>query len=329
MSIGRWRGVTGRILPIQARPARAAHAAASLAMLAGAMLAGALLAGCSSGPSLNPVEWWHGLQDGPIADVRPPPPSDGAPYPSLGSVPARPAPQDLASRGKIMSGLVADRANAQYTASQSPISTVPPPAAPPKRPSATEAATSDDTSGATLQAASAQPRAAPATASAAATPPRRAPVGKVEQATLAAPAATQPMPAIPSVPPPPPAFAGIPADTMPAPPAPKPIPVAAPSAQAPGAPVGVAFAPGSAALPPDAAGSLAQLAKTRGAAGISVTGFGEASGTDATAQSAALPLALARARTIAANLLSAGVPASAIILGAEAVGNGGVAQIAN
>ncbi len=286
-----------------------------------------LLAGCSPGGSLNPVDWWHGLQAGPIADVRPPPPSADAPYPNLGSVPARPTPQDLAGRGRIMSGLVADRANAKYSASQSPIGAVPPPSAPPKQPSPATAADSDDVSGATLQAASAPP--APAPPAPATTPPRRAPVGKVEQASLAAPTAARAMPDIPGAPPPPPAIPGVAAATAPAPPPPAPTPVVVAAPQIAGAPVSVAFAPGSAVLPPAAAGALAQLAKTRGAATISVTGFGDASGTDAAAQSSALPLALTRARAIAASLLAAGVPTVGITLGAEATGRGGVAQIVN
>ncbi len=329
MSIDGWFGVTGRIPPVQARPARAAYAGVAPLLLAG------LLAGCSSGTSLNPIDWWHGLQEGPIADVRPPPPEADAPYPNLGSVPKQGPSADVASRGKVLSGLVADRANAQYTAAQSPIGTIPPPAVPPKVPSAAQSADSDDTSGATLQAASAPPAAAKALAPATITPPSRAPVGKVDQTALAAPvqpnvatAAAQPMPAIPGTPPPPPSFAGIPA-TAPTPPAPKPPPVVVVTPQVPGAPVSVAFEPGSAVLPPTTTAALAQLAKTRAAKTVSVTGFGDAAATDAPSQSAALPLALARARAISASLTAAGVPASDIILGAQATGRGGVAQISN
>lgn len=308
-----WRGVTGRVRPIQAR---GAHAGAALLATA------SLLAGCSSGGSLNPVDWWHGLQAGPIADVRPPPPEADAPYPNLSSVPARPTPQDLAGRGRIMSGLVADRANAKYTASQSPIGTVPPPSAPPKPPSPATAADADDVSGATLQAASAPPTPA-------APPPRPAPARKAEPTSSTAPIVAHAMPDIPGAPPPPPAIPGVAAATAPAPPPPTPLPVVVATPQVAGAPVGVAFAPGSAVLPPAAAGALTQLAKTRGAATVSVTGFGDASGTDAAAQSAALPLALTRARAIAASLLAAGVPSSGMTLGAEATGRGGVAQVVN
>lgn len=336
MSIDDWKGVTGRVPPVQARPAPAAHAGIASLFLA------VLLAGCSSGTSLNPVDWWHGLQAGPIADVRPPPPEADAPYPDIGSVPKRPPPADVASRSSILSGLVADRANARYTAAQSPIGTVPPPAVPPKRATAAQAADSDDTSGATLQAASAAPVVAPVAPPSTITSPRRASVGKVDQAVPAAsipssgavppaqPAATQPMPAIPGAPPPPPRLAGVAATTAPAPPAPKPpTPVAAVAPLVPGGPVSVAFEPGSAVLPPDTAAAIAQLAKTRGARNVAVTGFGDASATDSSSQSAALPLALARARAITSSLTVAGVPAAAVTLGAQALGHGGVAQIVN
>ncbi len=309
---------------LQAPLARTAHAASASLLLVGS------LAGCSSGTSVDPVDWWRSLQDGPIADVRPPPPQADAPYPNLGSVPARPTFPDAATRGKLMSGLVADRANAQYTASSNPITAVPPVVAPPKRPTAAEAADSDDTSGAVLPAASAPPRAAPLPGPMpASAPPKRAPVEKVGQTALGSPAApAQPLPSIPASPPPAPSFAGVPA-TAPAPPVPAPPQPVVVAQVRQGGPVSVAFIPGSATLPPGAAGALTQLAKTRGTNAITVTGFGDAPATDAPTQSAALPLALARARTIAANLLAAGVPSSAITMDAQALGRGGVAQVVN
>jgi outer membrane protein OmpA-like peptidoglycan-associated protein len=80
-------------------------------------------------------------------------------------------------------------------------------------------------------------------------------------------------------------------------------------------------------LPTSALASLKALTQQRGDATISVTGYGDASSSDAAAQSAALPLALARARAIAANLLASGVPGNAIRINAEAAGNGGVARL--
>jgi outer membrane protein OmpA-like peptidoglycan-associated protein len=96
-----------------------------------------------------------------------------------------------------------------------------------------------------------------------------------------------------------------------------------------GAPVAVAFPPGSAVLPTSAFAALKALALRRADAPIAVTGYGDATSSDAAAQSAALPLALARARAIAANLLAAGVPANAIRINATATGSGGSAQLGN
>jgi outer membrane protein OmpA-like peptidoglycan-associated protein len=80
------------------------------------------LAGCSSVPSaINPVDWWHGLEGGPVAEQRPPPPNADAPYPNLATVPPKPQPPDAATQQRIASGLIADRANANYEASQSPL----------------------------------------------------------------------------------------------------------------------------------------------------------------------------------------------------------------
>ncbi|MDQ2764542.1 MAG: hypothetical protein M3Y22_14010, partial [Pseudomonadota bacterium] len=73
----------------------------------------ALLSGCSSLPSsINPVEWWHGLQGGAIAEQRPPPPGADQPYPNLATVPAKPASPDMKLHQQIADALVADRANA-------------------------------------------------------------------------------------------------------------------------------------------------------------------------------------------------------------------------
>ena len=89
----------------------------------------------------------------------------------------------------------------------------------------------------------------------------------------------------------------------------------------------IGFPPGSATLPIDSLAALKLLARQRGDATISVTGYGEAAGSDAKTQSAALPLAMARARAVATNLLAAGVPGAAIRINAEAQGNGAAARV--
>ncbi len=58
-----------------------------------------------------------------------------------------------------------------------------------------------------------------------------------------------------------------------------------------------------------------------------MTGFGDATGPEAAAQAGAVPLALSRARAIAANLEASGIPAASIHVNAEAEGTGGAARI--
>ena len=96
-----------------------------------------------------------------------------------------------------------------------------------------------------------------------------------------------------------------------------------------GKPVAIPFAAGSAVLAPEALVSIKVLARSRGAASIAVTGFGDATSTDPTAQSAALPLALDRARAVAAQLMASGVPAASIRITAEPQGSGAAARLVN
>jgi outer membrane protein OmpA-like peptidoglycan-associated protein len=121
---------------------------------------------------------------------------------------------------------------------------------------------------------------------------------------------------------------GVPAITAPTPPLPAPATQRPPVSMI-GTTVTVPFSAGSAALPPAGQTALRQLALRRGTAVIAVTGFGEAASSDPPAQSAALPLAWARAQAIAGTLRSAGVPAIMLRLTAEATGRGGVAAIAD
>jgi outer membrane protein OmpA-like peptidoglycan-associated protein len=314
-----------------------------------------LLSGCGPTHSYNPVDWWHDLEGGPISDSRPPPPNADAPYPNLASVPAKPNVPDAAARARIASGLVADRANAQYAASLSPLP-APSTAASRPLPRPPAAAVSDDTSSATLQAANAPPAPPaglvrqgppqPPLPNVPMTAPRPAPITGVKAAPLAAPpppvaaasvaaapvaggdaSAAAVLPDMPDRPPAAPRLPGVLATTAPTPPpatppTPSPVPVAGT-----GGPVVVGFPAGSADLPQAAVAPLKDLAQKRGGSSIAVTGYGEAASSEPAAQSAALPLALARARAIAAGLQAAGVPASAIRLTAEAAGDGGAARL--
>jgi len=116
------------------------------------------------------------------------------------------------------------------------------------------------------------------------------------------------------------------ASAKPAEPAPGPSTPGPPSATSPNA-VSVTFITGSADLPGFAATTLKQLAGRRGSGIIAVTGYGEAASNDPDAQSAALALGLSRAKAMAAALTSAGVPASAVQVDAEAIGRGGTARL--
>jgi hypothetical protein len=280
------------------------------------------LSGCGGTGEGGPIDWWHQLQGGRIAQERPAPPRDDAPYPNLASVPARPAVEDAAQRGRIAAGLVADRANAQYAAA----APLPPPPVPPRQ-AAPPPTPSDDAMGASLAAAS-RPQVNAATPSTA--PPRRAPVGRVDAAALAPPPSSDTvLPTIPAAAPPPPALAGVPQATMPAPPpvAP-PAPAQAATPLPPGAPVAVAFADGSASLPDTARSQLGELAGRRGSRAILIAGFGGAAEGDTADQSRVLPLAWERAGAISAALQAAGVPANALTISARATGQGGIARIA-
>ena len=295
--------VTGAQDAVQERPSRV-----SCAVIA-ALLA---LSGCSMPTSMNPVDWWHDLEGGPIAEARPPPPNADAPYPNLASVPARPKTEATTQRTIVAAGLLVDRANAKYTETTQPLTVAP--ATPPK-PAAAAPADQSGAVGGTLQAAAA---------------PRRRPHPACASAGARRLAAA-PMPPIPAAAPPPPVLtgAGVPMLTRPTPPVLAP-PVTPPSTTAPsGTAVTVPFPTGSAELPNAARLALRQLAARRGAALIAVTGYGDAASSDPPDQSAAMPLAWARAQTIAGALRASGVPAGMLRLTAEATGDGGVAVVSD
>lgn len=309
-------------------------------------LSGSLLAGCSSLPSsINPVEWWHGLEGGAIAEQRPPPPGANEPYPNLATVPEKPAAMDAAARERIAQALVADRTNAQHAAAAAPLADPSSQAASPalfgRGSAAPPSPPKPDSGAATASLEAATPPPAPAS-----TPPARAPVAAVQSAPLAPPPGAEnaeppaqdsgPGPALPTAAPPPPSLSGVPA-SQPAPPTRQPAPAVAPApapappttaAQSkPAEPVAVAFSPGSAVLPSAGSASLRQLAAKRGSAGIAVIGYGEAASSDPGAQSEALALGMSRAQAMATVLTAAGVPASAVRVDAEASGRGGAARL--
>jgi outer membrane protein OmpA-like peptidoglycan-associated protein len=346
MPVASRAGVTGAPQGVQVAQAQAAHACATVPRLlcnTAVLLLVGIVGGCSSGSrttSLNPVDWWHGLEGGKIAETRPPPPNADAPYPNLGTVPTkRPPPPDAAFRTRLAGGLVADRANAQYAATAQPL---PVPAPSGRRPQRPVAQADSEQPNATLAAAEAQPsaatvvRRAPVTPVAAAplSPPAPAPAAPAAAATPAAatPEGEATIPGMPDAPPPPANIAGVavPAVTAPTPRAvAPPAPPAAPPPLSLTDAVAIPFPAQSAVLPTDALAPIKMLVRRRGSATVTVTGFGGASSTDTEAQSAALPLALARARAVAASLLASGVPSTAIRIAAEPQGDGAAARLVN
>lgn len=127
---------------------------------------------------------------------------------------------------------------------------------------------------------------------------------------------------LPTAPPPPPDVPGLHIATSSAP---APTPSAEPAAPAPAItktkppapPVALAFRPGSAVLPFSDLAILQKFAAARGTAHVLAGGFGDGS----------LPLAIARARRLAAGLTAAGVPPEAIALTTMAAGSGGFVQL--
>lgn len=276
------------------------------------LLAMLLLTGCGGANSGGPVAWWHQLEGGRIAADRPPPPNADAPFPNLANIPPRPVATPAAARSQIAAGLVADHANAAYANAPLANNRMRPPT-----PGRLPLGPPQDSQSASMGAVSA--------------PPRAAPRGSVASAGLPPPAAADNavMPAMAVNPPAQANLPGLGGITVPAPP-----PLAPPAAPAPalalvaaGPAVAVAFAPGSAALPPDAMVSLRALATRRAGRNIQVAGFGDAAAADIATQAVALDLALARSRAIAVGLAQNGVPISAIDQESKAIGSGGLARI--
>ena len=287
------------------------------AALAGVLVVGlVLLGGCTtdiehfydSKLSLDqPVDWWHQLQGGPIANERPPPPGITDGYANFARVPPKPVPTDPATRAGLTAQLAGQRDQARLLAAQDPVifpQTVAPAipaatvAAAPGTPPATPAA-DPDTSTMVLEAAST-------------TPPTRAPVPSAPKTDPNAPAAFRnppassgpvesgPIPSLPTAAPPLPNLPGLPISE------PAPVVVRArPQTQ-------FVFAPGSAALPESADVALRALAMKAVGGPIAITAGGDATSTSPAAQGAALPLALRRTGAMAAVLIGAGVPSAAI-----------------
>jgi outer membrane protein OmpA-like peptidoglycan-associated protein len=300
----------------------------------------ALLAGCGHrDPIDTPLNWWHQLEGGAIAQQRPPPPGVDDPYPRIGTTPAAaPKVASVELRHSVTEHLVEQRNLSARLNAHDPL---PPPVMPgpnttslaaPARPNPAQSSATLDAAEAppparTHDAASAvapglAPGAAPTTAPGA----RTASAGAPDTAELAMPevvsAGGQPTGEIPAIPVAPPAPPGLPGIAMPPPPAY--VPPARPDyvlAQGPGDTL--QFAAGSDVLGPGQSGTLHALAMHRGATGsVYVHGYGEAASDAPQDQAQALTLAALRARSVADALEKEGVPASAIRIRADAFGRG-------
>lgn len=277
----------------------------------------------------QPIDWWHQLQGGPIADERPPPPGAAAPYPNLARVPAKPVPTDAATRAGLAAQLASQRDRARLLAAQDPVvfpspaapkaptapASAPAPASSPGAPPSTPSTAEDAPSTMTLEAASTAPAPAP---QAAPPPPANDPAAPAAFRTPPAssgPVVSGPIPPLPTAAPPLPNLPGLPiADAVPV--------VARPRPQ-----TSFAFAPGSAVLPAAADESLRALA-TRAAGGpIAISAGGDATSATPEAQGAALPLALRRTGAMAATLIAAGVPTGSIRAEATAPGREASARL--
>ena len=267
-------------------------------------------------PFDTPIDWWHQLQGGPIADERPPPPGIEDPYPNLGAIPARPTPPDAAARRTLSARLAAERDRSNRLAGQDPIPTM----APVPAKAGPKAAPDTAPPMASIEAAQAKP--APRAQAAAPAPPAPAAIQAAASPTppprsqlAASGAISGPAPALPTAPPPLPSIEGIPAATR----APA-VPKAQPQVEA-------AFVQNSAVLRPESDAALRQLAARRFGGGVAILGGGDAPSALPDAQAAALPLAWKRARAMADVLVAAGVPISAMRIDAAALARGGIARL--
>jgi outer membrane protein OmpA-like peptidoglycan-associated protein len=275
-----------------------------------AVLLPLLLAGCGEQQLNGAIDLFHGLEGGPIADQRPPPPGADAPYPNIGTTPSRPLAADAAAQQRIEDSLAAQRDAATAEAAKDPIKPLPPAPLPPKP----EAADPNENK-VVVDAAPSPPPPKPAPA-----PPSGTGIDAVP--ALVAPVASGPLPDLAAAPPPGPVGFAI---DVPLPP-PSPAIVAKPPETLPNG-VAVAFTPGSSTLPPSANLRLRRYAMAHHGAQFIVTGRGDGGGKDADAQSRAVALGLKRAAAIAVSLGGSGVAAGNIHIRADAAGTASAATL--
>ena len=287
-----------------------------------------LVAGCGpQGPVSTPITWWHNLQGGAIAEQRPPPPGLDAPYPLVGTTPARPVVTSAAVRDSLTASLIEQQDASHQIDTHDPIQFSAPAKGVTPQPGAAPAP--PPPSMATLDAAGGTAPLAPGQTAPPPLPPKPVPTPEQQEASepvLAMPppppgttilAASGPLPQMPRTPPAPPSFAGfdIPATPL--------GPVRPDFAGRTAHLSNIAFQPGSDVLLPDDRATLRRLASSRGTASVRVDGHGDARSDTPDGQAAALRLGAARAAAAASALEQLGVPDASIEVAASAFGRGG------
>ncbi|MFT8353110.1 MAG: hypothetical protein ABF617_00760 [Gluconobacter japonicus] len=305
------------------------------------LLAAPLFTACQHQDAVDvPAGWWHSFEGGEIAKLRPPPPGQNLPYPHVGRTPAQnpemPSPE---ARVNLTMQLEAQRNLAQReSAAQGTLPTIPPP--PPKtapsavNPTGTEpeeqnnlTMTSVGQPADTTPPINAAPGAAPGTpapATPSKTPQPTTPEAELPPVVAAAIPPTPPgeFPQIGALPPPPPQFPGfdLPRDANLTGPLRPDIDTSTPEGTL------IRFQPSTDHVVGDPSSDYQRIISQRGDQKITILGFGAAMSADAGLSTAdqgrEIALGLLRARTVAHALIQRGVPASAIVLRAEAIGNG-------
>ena len=265
----------------------------------------------------NPVDWWHNLEGGAIAEQRPDPPGAQDPFPNLSIVPARPVPTPQAQRLALTAQLTAERDGARRDGARDPLAALPAPAAPKanRAPDLTSTSPPSTLPASTLPASTPPPM---ATLDAASAPP--APAGLREPLPARVPVAAKtrppargvlpsgPVPDLPAGPPPTPILSGMPAATF------------APATRRLTPSLMVAFAPNDDALPPGTQLAVQALADRRFGGAVLVFSGGDAPPSAAGQQGPALALALRRAQVLGRAVAAAGVPPAQTRTRAEASG---------
>lgn len=307
------------------------------------LMSAPLLSACQHQDMTDTVTgWWHGFQGGEIAKLRAPPPGENLSYPHVGRTPTQapnlPTPE---ARLSLTTRLEAQRNLAhRESAAQGALPVIPPP---PKTTPAAVTTANAEQSGMTMTTVGQPEPPAPSAINpapdlpAVASAPPPAPAKKPPvQAQPPAPEAELPpvvaksipptppgqFPKIGDLPPPPPQFPGfdLPRDALLSDPVHPDIDTSTPEGTL------IRFQPATDHVMGSPQGDYQHIVSQRGNRSLTIRGFGAFMSSDAALapadQNREIALGLLRARVVARALVERGVPASAIILKAEAIGDG-------